>query len=157
MPEGVSVSPAAPIIIFHFLHQATLNQSIQPDPAVQEERLHVVVAGATHRGLLKKRKQQRGVRSLEGALRRTVPDRSNTTISRYSREEFPRKAPHITFSPRKGGSAASVPPEAMPRPQLNTEPWQRRFFSRGECELSPGLYSLILILSGDVELNPGPT
>ena len=40
---------------------------------------------ATHCGLLKRRKQQRGVRPLEGALRRTVPDRSNTTTSRTSR------------------------------------------------------------------------
>ena len=36
-----------------------------------------------HRGLLKKRKQRRGVRPLEGALRRTVPDRSSTNFQDF--------------------------------------------------------------------------
>ena len=48
-----------------------------PEDICVEEGVSVV---ATHRGLMKKRKQQRGVWPLEGALCRTVPDRSITTI-----------------------------------------------------------------------------
>ena len=52
-----------------------------------------------------------------------------------------------------------MPPGAMPRPRLTTElrPHRHVFYPGGENESAPGLLSLLLLLSGDVELNPGPS